>query len=189
VVADETRVSSVQAQVDTAKISLNQAVANHQAGTAPLLDELRARGRLPDAAAAVDRGPQNALDKVGMSLARTIGLPLAQKFDLSDKVPMRHLTRWTGTQPSSRLISIGKTCQSMVEQTKSAEEQRKGATAGRFSEIDGECGLRGHRCGTCGIRTERSMRRATSAVPVFKEFELRGEASKRSHNWTPKRPN
>ena len=41
--ADETQVTSVQAQVATAKVSLDQAVANHQAGTAPLLDELRAR--------------------------------------------------------------------------------------------------------------------------------------------------
>jgi outer membrane protein TolC len=41
--ADETRVSSVEAQVATAKVSLDQAVARHQAGTAPLLDELRAR--------------------------------------------------------------------------------------------------------------------------------------------------
>jgi outer membrane protein TolC len=41
--ADETLVASVEAQVATAKISLDQAVANHQAGTAPLLDELRAR--------------------------------------------------------------------------------------------------------------------------------------------------
>ncbi len=40
VLADATRVSSVQAQVATSKISLNQAEANHQAGTAPLLDEL-----------------------------------------------------------------------------------------------------------------------------------------------------
>src|SRR6202167_2109373 len=40
VLADETQVSSVEAQVATSKISLDQAVANHQAGTAPLLDEL-----------------------------------------------------------------------------------------------------------------------------------------------------
>lgn len=54
VLADETQVSSVQAQVDTAKISLDQAVANHQAGTAPLLDELRARVDYQSLEAAVD---------------------------------------------------------------------------------------------------------------------------------------
>src|ERR1700761_6533826 len=43
VVADETEVASVQAQVATSKVSLDQAVANHEAGTAPKIDELRAR--------------------------------------------------------------------------------------------------------------------------------------------------
>ena len=43
VLADETLVTSVEAQVATAKVSLDQAVANHEAGTAPMLDELRAR--------------------------------------------------------------------------------------------------------------------------------------------------
>ncbi len=58
VLADQTRVSSVEAQVATAKVSLDQAIANHQAGTAPLLDELRARVGLPVARTAIDRGPQ-----------------------------------------------------------------------------------------------------------------------------------
>src|SRR3984885_14226099 len=40
-IADASRVQLAQAQVDTSKVSLDQAVANHQAGTAPLLDELR----------------------------------------------------------------------------------------------------------------------------------------------------
>jgi len=43
VLADEANVASVEAQVGTAKVSLDQAVDSHQAGTAPLLDELRAR--------------------------------------------------------------------------------------------------------------------------------------------------
>ena len=43
VLADEAQVASVEAQVATAKISLGQAQARHQAGTAPLLDELRAQ--------------------------------------------------------------------------------------------------------------------------------------------------
>jgi len=43
VIADKARIESDQAQVNTSKVSLDQAVQNHQAGTAPLLDELRAR--------------------------------------------------------------------------------------------------------------------------------------------------
>ena len=60
VVADESRVASVQAQVGTAKVSLDQAVSSHQAGTAPLLDELRARVDYQIAGAATHRCPERA---------------------------------------------------------------------------------------------------------------------------------
>ncbi|MGB9406795.1 MAG: TolC family protein, partial [Terracidiphilus sp.] len=77
--ADETRVTSVEAQVATAKISLDQAVANHQAGTAPLLDELRARVDYQSLEQQLIVA-RNALEKDKLALARTIGLPLAQSF-------------------------------------------------------------------------------------------------------------
>src|SRR5665213_3353644 len=41
--ADAARISSVQAQVETSHVSLNQAIQNHQSGVSPRLDELRAR--------------------------------------------------------------------------------------------------------------------------------------------------
>src|SRR4029078_242867 len=43
VLADQGRVESYQAQVATSKVSLDQANANHDAGTAPKLDVLRAQ--------------------------------------------------------------------------------------------------------------------------------------------------
>ena len=92
--ADETRVASVEAQVATAKISLDQAVANHQAGTAPLLDELRARVDYQSLQQQLIVA-RNALEKDKLALARTIGLPLAQSFNAE---PIRRLTR-----PSTRL--------------------------------------------------------------------------------------
>ncbi|MGB8259463.1 MAG: TolC family protein, partial [Terracidiphilus sp.] len=84
--ADEGRVAAVEAQVATAKISLDQAVARHEAGTAPKLDELRVR---------VDEQSleqqlivaRNALEKDKIALARAIGLPLDQVFTLADKAP------------------------------------------------------------------------------------------------------
>ena len=89
-VADETQIASVEAQVATAKVSLDQAAANHQAGTAPLLDELRAR---VDSQSIEQQliAARNALAKDKLALARAIGLPLAQSFNLSDKAPLRRL--------------------------------------------------------------------------------------------------
>ena len=56
VLADQGRVESYQAQVATAKVSLDQANANHDAGTAPRLGCAARPGGLPIPAAAVNRG-------------------------------------------------------------------------------------------------------------------------------------
>src|SRR6266567_318761 len=174
VVADETRVSSVQAQVSTAKISLDQAVANHQAGTAPLLDELRSRVDYQSLEQQLIVA-QNALDKDRLALARTIGMPLAQKFNLVDKAPYAAFDQVDVDAAIKQAHLNRKDLQAMVEQTKSAEEQRKGATADRYPTLGinvdyGDIGVNvRHSHGTVDMSGNLS-------VPVFKEFALRGEA-------------
>jgi len=171
--ADESQVSSVQAQVKTAKVSLDQAVANHQAGIAPLLDELRSKVdyQTLDQQLIV---AQNALEKDKLALARTIGLPLAQKFTLSDKVPFAAFDRPEVGAAIQQALADRKDLAAMNEQTKAAIEQRKAATADRYPTLkfDGDYGDIGvtlaHSHGTEDAT-------GTISVPVFKEFELRGE--------------
>jgi len=171
--ADESQVSSVQAQVKTAKVSLDQAVANHQAGIAPLLDELRSKVdyQTLDQQLIV---AQNALEKDKLALARTIGLPLAQKFTLSDKVPFAAFDRPEVGAAIQQAFADRKDLAAMNEQTKAAIEQRKAATADRYPTLkfDGDYGDIGvtlaHSHGTEDAT-------GTISVPVFKEFELRGE--------------
>ena len=91
VLADETQVTSVEAQVATAKVSLDQAVANHQAGTAPLLDELRARVDYQISGAAVDCGAELALKKTSWPWRAPSGLPLAQSFNADRQGALRGL--------------------------------------------------------------------------------------------------
>src|SRR5208283_220600 len=122
VVADETQVSSVQAEVATAKVSLDQAVANHQAGTAPLLDELRARVDYQSLEQQLIAA-QNALEKDKLQLARTIGLPLAQSFNLSDKAPYAVFDQLDVDAAIHQAHLNRKDLAAMVEQTKAAEEQ------------------------------------------------------------------
>ena len=78
-IADGSRVQSAQAQVNTSKVSLDQAVANHQAGTAPLLDELRARVDYQTQQQTLITA-QNQYEKDKIALARAIGLPLEQSY-------------------------------------------------------------------------------------------------------------
>jgi outer membrane protein TolC len=172
--ADESRIASVEAQAATAKVSLNQAVANHQAGTAPLLDELRARVD----AQSLDQQlivAQNALEKDKLTLARTIGLPLAQIFTLADKAPYAAFDQIDVDQAIREAHANRKDLAAMMEQSKAAEERRKAATAGRLPTLtfNGDYGDIGttlsHSHGTGDAN-------GTLSVPLFKEYALRGEA-------------
>jgi outer membrane protein TolC len=174
VLADETLVTSVEAQVATAKVSLDQAVANHQAGTAPLLDELRAR---VDYQSQQQRliVAQNALEKDKLALARTIGLPLAQSFTLTNKAPYAAFDQIDVEKAIREAHTNRKDLAAMAEQAKAAQEQRKAATADRLPTLkfDGDYGdigvnvMNSHGTGDAA---------GTLSVPLFKEFALRGEA-------------
>ena len=174
VVADETQVESVQAQVATAKISLDQAIDSHQAGTAPLLDELRARVDYQSLEQQLISA-QNSLEKDRLALARTIGLPLDQKFNVVDKEPYRAFDQIDLTAALQQAHLNRKDLQALAEQTKAAEEMRKAATASRYPVLSvnadyGDIGV--------NVRHSHGTVDATGSVsvPVFKEYELRGEA-------------
>jgi len=172
VIADETQVSSVEAQVATSKVSLDQATSNHQAGTAPLLDELRAKVdyQTLEQQLIVAR---NALEKDKLALARTIGL--AQSFNLTDKAPYAAFDQLDVEATIRQAHANRKDLAAMVEQVKAAEEQRKAATADRLPTLkfNGDYGDIGttlsHSHGT-GDAT------GNLSVPLFKEYGFRGEA-------------
>jgi outer membrane protein TolC len=174
VLADQTLVSSVESQVATAKISLDQAVANHEAGTAPLLDELRARVdyQTLEQQLIVAR---NAVEKDKLALARTIGLPLEQKFDLSDKAPYSAFDHIDVDAAIRDARANRKDLAAMMAQTKVAEEQRKAATADRYPKVVFEGDY-----GDIGVNPANSHgtgnAQGTLSVPLFREYGLRGEA-------------
>jgi outer membrane protein TolC len=174
VLADEAQSTSVEAQVATAKISLDQAVANHLAGTVPLLDELRSRVDYQSLEQQLIAA-RNALEKDKLALARTIGLPLAQSFTLADKAPYAAFDQIDVDKAIREAHANRKDLAAMVEQTKAAEQQRKAATADRFPTLkfNGDYGDIGttlaHSHGTGDAV-------GTLSVPLFDEFALRGEA-------------
>ena len=157
VLADEGRVTSAAAQVATAKISLDQAVANHEAGTSPKIDELRARVDYQTLQQQLILS-QNALEKDRLALARTIGLSLEQKFNLSDKAPYQAFDQVDVDAMVKQAHANRKDLAAMVEQTKAAEEQRKAATADRFPTLkfDGDYGVIGVNLGSRMARAARS---------------------------------
>ncbi len=174
VLADETEVSSVEAQVATAQVSLDQAVANHQAGTAPLLDELRARVDYQSLEQQLIAA-RNSLEKDKLALARTIGLPLAQEFNLTDTVPYAPFDELQADQLILQAKANRKDLAAMVEETAAAVEERKAATAARFPAVEADADY-----GDIGTTLAHSHgtvdATASLSVPVFEEFALRGLA-------------
>jgi outer membrane protein TolC len=174
VLADEGLVASFEAQVATSKVSLDQAIANHEAGTAPRIDELRARVDYQSLQQQLIVA-QNQTEKHKLALARAIGLPLEQKFDLSDKAPYAAFDQFDVDAAIRQAHINRKDLAAMMEQTKGAEEQRKGATAARYPTLKfaGDYG-------DIGVNVANSHGTGSAAgtlsFPLFDEFALRGEA-------------
>ena len=174
VLADQARVQSVDAQVATSRISLDQAVARHQAGTAPRLDELRARVDY-QSLQQQDIVSRNDLEKNKLALARTIGLPLDQAFNLTDKAPYSAFDQIDVNAAIRDAHAGRKDLAALVEQAAAAQEQRKAATAERLPTVEfagdyGDIGVNvSHSHGTGDAS-------GTLSVPLFKEFGLRGDA-------------
>jgi outer membrane protein TolC len=174
VIADKARIESAQAQVNTSKVSLDQAVQNHQAGTAPLLDELRARVDYQTQQQNLITA-QNQYEKDKIALARVIGLPLEQKFELTDTAPYTALDDIDPDTAVKQAIENRSDLKALAEQVKAAEKARSAATAERYPTISfagdyGDIGpTLGHSHGT-GDAT------GTLSVPVLEEGKLRGDA-------------
>jgi len=173
-IADASRVQSAQAQVDTSKISLDQAVANHQAGTAPLLDELRAR---------VDYQTQqqtlisakNQYEKDKIALARTIGLPLEQSYELSDQAPFQALDNLDPNAGVQQALARRRDLQALQQQVEGAKASRSAATAERYPTVSfsGDYGVIGP---TLGHSNGTFDAVGTATVPLYEEAKLRGDA-------------
>ena len=174
VLADQARVASVDAQVATSKLSLDQAVARHDAGTAPRLDELRAQ---VDYQSLQQQSivARNGLEKDSLALARTIGLPLDQQFNLTDKVPYAAFDQLDVDAAIRDARANRKDLAAMVQQTQAAQEERKAATADRLPTVKfagdyGDIGVNVRHSHGTGDAS------GTLSVPLFKEYGLRGEA-------------
>jgi outer membrane protein TolC len=173
-IADASRVQSAQAQVNTSKVSLDQAVANHQAGTAPLLDELRARVDYQTQQQTLITA-QNQYEKDKIALARAIGLPLEQSYELSDQAPFKALDNLDANAAVQQGLAHRHDLQALEQQVESAQASRSAATAERYPTIafSGDYGVigptLGHSHGTFDVL-------GTASVPLFEEAKLRGDA-------------
>jgi outer membrane protein TolC len=90
VIADQSEVESATSQRDTAKALFQQTSDQKTAGLASAVDVLRSQVQLQSREQKLIVA-QNNLAKQKLVLARAIGLPLGQKFEITSRVPYREL--------------------------------------------------------------------------------------------------
>lgn len=174
VVADKATIAADQAEVATAKVSLDQAIDQHEAGTTPRLDVLRAKVDYQTEEQSLISA-QNAWQKDKIALARAIGLPLAQRFVVSDAVPYAPLDHIDRAQAVAEALRNRKDLAALAQQVEAAQHARRAATFERLPTVDfkGDYGAIGvnlkHTRGTGSATGELNM-------PIFEEFKLRGDA-------------
>jgi outer membrane protein TolC len=173
-IADAALVESDKQQVATSKVSLDQAVANHEAGTSPLLDELRARVDYQTQQQSLISA-QNQFEKDKIALARAIGLPLEQMFALSDQAPFATLDQVDLKALIDQAEGSRSDLKALGEQVQSATESKSAATAERYPTInfEGDYGAIG-----VNMLTSHGTGDAvgTLTVPLFEEGKLRGDS-------------
>ncbi|HTV07330.1 MAG TPA: TolC family protein [Acidobacteriaceae bacterium] len=173
-IADKSRIDEAEAQVATAKVSLDQAVDSHNAGTAPLLDVLRAKVDYQTQQQTLITA-QNSYAKDRIALARAIGLPLEQKFKLTSPEPYAPLDHLDADTAVKQALAARSDLKALREQVAAAEHARKAATDERlpvisFSGDYGDIGVNPANSHGTGDAT------GSLDVPVFEEAKLRGDA-------------
>ncbi|MHB8303181.1 MAG: TolC family protein [Acidobacteriaceae bacterium] len=173
-VADAARISSLQAQVQTSQISLDQAVQNHKNGVSPRLDELRARVDSQTIEQSLIAA-QDQEQKDRIALARVIGLPLDQKFTLTDSSPYASFQAPSVESATAQALKDRNDLKAMQEQVLAAEKSLAAAHAERLPALTVEADY-----GEIGVNPANSYATmdATGAAsgPIFEEGTLQGDA-------------
>ena len=173
-IADQARIEAVQAALKTSKLTFDQAVAAHDAGTRPRLDVLRAQvDYQTEQQNLISSTNQLAKDKI--ALARVIGLALDQQYTPTDSVPYKALDGLDPEQAFAQALKSRKDLQAAAEQLESARAQKKAATADQFPVVTvsgdyGDLGTTpGHSHGTFTAT-------GSVQVPVLQVVKNKGEA-------------
>ncbi|HET9741583.1 MAG TPA: TolC family protein [Terriglobales bacterium] len=173
-------VANAQAQVNTAQALLNQAEQLHQAGVTAKIDSLRAsvevQARKQDLVVA-----QNDFDKSKIALARTMGLPLEQKYQLSDTLQFTPAPTLTQEEALHRALQSRVDYRQAQAQVRSAESASRAAHFERLPMLSfngnyGDIGL------TPGSSHGTFIAAGALEVPIFEEGRIRGDIDQADAN-------
>jgi outer membrane protein TolC len=176
------QVDNAQTLLQADQVLLNQAVAEHQAGTAANLDELRARVQFQTQQQAVISAEVN-FKKAKIALNREIGLPAEQEIKLTDAAPYADLAAMNIDQAKEIAYRSRQDYQGLQAQVRAAQLQRKAARWERLPTLDfqGNYGVTGV---TGGLYHGTFVAAGSLNLPVFQEAKFRGDSGVAAANLT-----
>jgi outer membrane protein TolC len=172
-IADQSEVEAATSQRDTAKALFQQASDQKTSGLASAVDVLRSQVQLQSREQKLISA-QNDLAKQKLVLARAIGLPLGQSFEIITRVPYRELTPASLDDAINSAYRARPDFQSQLNQVRSAELARQAATAERYPSIGAEAdyGILGVNPGTSHGTVDAAV---TLRIPIFQGGRVHGD--------------
>lgn len=173
-IADEARIETAEAQVNTGQALYNQASDQLKAGTSPAIDELRAHVELQTRQQQLIQA-RNDLAIQKLTIARVIGLAPGQEFELTDKSPYEPLEGITVEDALKRAYAGRSDFQAALATVNSAEYSRRAAHAGYYPSlsVSADYGVAGTYSNlfTHGVFDMR----ATLNIPIFQGGKVHGD--------------
>ena len=172
-IADEARIQTAEAQVQTAQALYNQASDQVTAGTSPAIDGLRAKVELQTRQQQLIQAKNNfAIQK--LTVARVIGLAPGQDFEFTDKSPYQPFEGITVDEALKRAYASRSDYQAAITDMRAAEFSRKAAVAGYFPSLsfNADYGTGGSHPSTA---TQLFDVRGTLSIPIFQGGSVHGE--------------
>jgi len=133
-VAQQSRIEMVHAQRDTAEALYKQATDLKGSGLVAGIDVLRAQVQLQVQRQRVIVA-ENEFEKTKLQVARAIGLPVAQPFTLTDKIPYAPMPPVTLEQALQRALESRPDFLALRERVAAAEAERRAANAARLPSL------------------------------------------------------
>jgi outer membrane protein TolC len=185
VIADQSEVESATSQRDTAKALFQQTSDQKTAGLASAVDVLRSQVQLQSREQKLIVA-RNNLAKQKLVLARAIGLPLGQTFEITTSVPYRELTPTSLDEAIQSAYKARADFHSQLNQVRSAELERKSASAERYPSlgVETDYGLSGVNPGSSHGTVDAA---ATLRIPVFQGGRVHGDVLRADASLTRER--
>jgi outer membrane protein TolC len=185
VIADQSEVKSATAQRETAKALFQQASDQQTAGLASSVDVLRSQVQLQSREQKLIVA-RNNLEKQKLVLARAVGLPAGQTFDITTQIPYQELTPSGLDEAIQNAYKTRADFQSQINQVGSAELERKAASAERYPSLGAEAdyGLSGVNPGSSHGTVDAA---ATLSIPIFQGGRVHGDVLRADASLTRER--